>query len=80
MELLIHYFAGLKEHFGKEESISLNDGSTVVDLKKLLIEKKPESEDLLLVSRAAYNGAIVEDTFPMTASGEVDFLPPSSGG
>src|SRR4030042_1661362 len=75
------YFATFRELIGiKEETLSLPNGSTVRDLKKLLREKYPQTNPFLESVVVSLNRefASADELIPDRA--EIAFFPPVSGG
>ena len=83
INISILYFANLADTLGKsEEKLSLEDGSTVGDLKNLLGERGDTWQNILKQSstRCALNQSIAEDSNIIPDQAELAFFPPVTGG
>lgn len=81
MEVVIRFFATLKDRAGQERlSVTLHDGATVGDLLASLSAEHPALAEALPTSIVAVNHEYAFDTDPLKDSDEVAFFPPVSGG
>ncbi len=77
MKLL--YFSILKERL-KAEFEEIEFSGKVSELRRFLIEKYPELEDIIKVSRFAVNYEYVGEDYELKGSEVVAIIPPVSGG
>jgi molybdopterin synthase catalytic subunit len=77
----VEFFAGLRERFGADalERVELEHGSTVADLKRVLLERWPRLGSLASV-RAVLGTQYVRDETLLVDGATVHLLPPVSGG
>jgi molybdopterin synthase catalytic subunit len=81
MQVLLRYFAVVRERVGKdEESIEIPDGCTVDQLRALLAQKHAGLAPLLGHVRAAVNREIVPWDHDLKEGDEVALIPPVAGG
>jgi molybdopterin converting factor subunit 1 len=81
MEITVLYFATLREHTGlREESVHVRGGSTVADLKSLLITRHEKLEQSLETAIVAVNREFAFPEDELHDSDEIAFFPPVSGG
>ena len=75
----IEVYAILKEYFEREFVVgeSLND---INDLRKFLIDKRPEAADVLNISRFAVDNEFVDNDHSLKENDNISIMPPSSGG
>jgi len=79
----VRYFASLREALGASESISLPAGSTLGQLRDLLIARGGAHAQALARGRAlrcALNQVMADEATPVPAGAEVAFFPPVTGG
>jgi molybdopterin synthase sulfur carrier subunit len=79
----VRYFASLREALGTSESISLPAGSTLGQLRDLLIARGGAHAQALARGRAlrcALNQVMADEATPVPAGAEVAFFPPVTGG
>jgi molybdopterin synthase sulfur carrier subunit len=80
VKVRIQVFAALKKFFETEFEIEIPDHSTGAVLHKHLLEKNPQSLDLLNVSNFAVGDSIISLETEINPAEKVFVLPPSSGG
>ena len=81
MKVKILYFASLKDKVKKSyEYLDIKEGSSIRELKELLIEKYPEIKDILDKSMVAVNESYVEKDTILNNNDTVAFIPPVGGG
>lgn len=81
MDLKVLYFATIRDRAGvKEETFSLDEGSTVVDLKQEVVTRHPNLSEILNTSICAVNREFAMDEQILQAGDEVALFPPVSGG
>ena len=74
-------FAMARDLFGAAElSIELESGATIAELKQQLLDRFPESVELIHRSTFAVNQQYATDDLPLDESMEVAIIPPVSGG
>jgi len=73
------YFAILREKLGRQEEMLEFSGS-VVELRKLLVEREPHLADVLKVCLFAVNQEYVGEDFILKGGETVAVIPPVSGG
>ncbi len=81
IDVKIMFFASLGELTGtKQLRIQVPAGSKITYLKKVLIEKFPAIEQMLLYALCSYNHEYVDEEQFISKNAEVGFFPPVSGG
>ncbi len=83
LAIQVRYFASLREALGASESISLPAGSTLGQLRDLLIARGGAHAQALARGRAlrcALNQVMADEATPVPAGAEVAFFPPVTGG
>lgn len=81
MEITVLYFATLREYTGlREEHVHVRGGSTVADLKSLLITRHEKLEQALESAIVAVNREFAFPEDELHDDDEVAFFPPVSGG
>jgi len=81
LKVKILYFASLKDKVKKSyECLDIKEGSSIRELKELLIEKYPEIKDILDKSMVAVNESYVEKDTILNNNDTVAFIPPVGGG
>lgn len=81
MEITVLYFATLRERTGsREEQLSLREGSTIADLKSLLLTRHQQLEQALESAIVAVNREFAFPEDKLHDGDEVAFFPPVSGG
>ncbi|MBZ0136504.1 MAG: molybdopterin converting factor subunit 1 [Planctomycetes bacterium] len=75
------YFAHLADRTGlREETVELNDGGTVVELKSVLRNRHPRLLGALDSCRVAIDEEFASDDVVLQDGRTVAFIPPVSGG
>ena len=81
MSVRVLLFAQLRGRCGADElTVSLPRGSTGRDLMRWFVQRHPNVEDLLSVSRLAVNGDYVSWETRLEEGDEIVVIPPVSGG
>ena len=83
MKLQVRYFASLREALGPAETIDAPGGTTLAELRDVLIQRSPEHAAALARGRAlrcALNQALSDETAVIPEGAEVAFFPPVTGG
>jgi sulfur-carrier protein len=83
MNIKVRYFASIRESLGSSESIELQAGATVGQLRALLIERSPKHASALARGKAlrcALNQALCDESAVVGEGAEVAFFPPVTGG
>jgi len=81
MDVTILYFASLQDAAGtRQESLTIDDASTVADCTALLSERTPGLAARLPQCRVAVNGEFAATSQRLADGDEVALLPPMSGG
>ncbi|WP_010880693.1 molybdopterin converting factor subunit 1 [Aquifex aeolicus] len=75
----IRYFSILREKLGKEKEEFEFEG-TVSELRKLLLSKYPEIENILNSVKFAVNEEYVDEDYKISDGDRVALIPPVSGG
>ncbi len=79
----VRYFAALREALGAQQTLQLPAGSTVGDLRQLLLDQSSRHAELLANGRpvrCALNQVMADDSAVLPAGAEVAFFPPVTGG
>ena len=77
----VSFFAAVKDVVGTEKmEFSLDDESTVGDLKQMLVEQNPALLELVEKSVFSVDQEYVNDEKQLYHGAEVGFIPPVSGG
>lgn len=76
----VRFFGSLSESIGSEATIEFDGEATVGALRSRLIKLHGEESDALATCMIAVNTEFAEESAVLTASDEVAFLPPVSGG
>ncbi|WP_414858665.1 molybdopterin converting factor subunit 1 [Paucibacter sp. TC2R-5] len=79
----LRFFASLRERFGASERLSLAAGTTVGELRDLLLARSDAHAELLARSRAvrcALNQQLCAEDAVIQDGAEVAFFPPVTGG
>lgn len=80
----VRYFASVREALGESESLTVPAGTTLADLRDLLIARSPAHAKALSFERAlrsALNMDMCDESTAITDDGsEVAFFPPVTGG
>lgn len=77
--MTITVYAILKEHFSKQFTLSENC-SNILELRNILISRKPEAEGILKISRFAIDNEFVDNNYTLDGNEQISIMPPSSGG
>jgi sulfur-carrier protein len=81
MNIRIRYFASLRETTEKnEETLTLQDGSTVATLREMLLAHYPRLQTVMERSLCAVNHQYVSLETVLHEGDEVVFIPPVGGG
>jgi molybdopterin converting factor subunit 1 len=81
LQVNILFFASMTDKTGIERWIpSLPDGTTLEDIKNIILDEFPDSADLMPVCYVAVNQEYVLGNPVLTDSDEIAFFPPVSGG
>ncbi|CAN5364875.1 molybdopterin converting factor subunit 1 [soil metagenome] len=83
MKVDVRYFASVREALGARESVEVEEGATVGELRDLLIAKGGAHAEVLARGRAlrmALNQTLCHESAPLGESAEVAFFPPVTGG
>ncbi|MEE2825184.1 MAG: molybdopterin converting factor subunit 1 [Planctomycetota bacterium] len=77
----VSFFAAVKDIMGTEKlELSMDDESTVGDLKQTLVEQNPALLELVEKSVFSVDQEYVNDEKQLYHGAEVGFIPPVSGG
>ena len=83
MQVQVRYFASLRERLGPSETIELAEGSTLAQLRDVLIARDDAHAQALSrgrALRAALNQQMADEWAVVPAGAEVAFFPPVTGG
>jgi molybdopterin synthase sulfur carrier subunit len=83
MKFQVRYFAALREALGNGETVELEPGATVAQLRDALLGRSALHADVLARSRAvrcALDLAMCGESRAITEGAEVAFFPPVTGG
>lgn len=83
MNIQVRYFASLREALGPSESIDMPPGSTVGQLREVLLSLGGRHAEVLARGRAvrtALNQTLCDEAALLSADAEVAFFPPVTGG
>lgn len=81
MQILMRYFASLREITGtREEALNIAEGTTVTDMRALLLERYPALASTLARAVCAINHQYVTPETVLNEGDEVVFIPPVGGG
>ncbi|MDP3084384.1 MAG: MoaD/ThiS family protein [Rubrivivax sp.] len=83
MKIQLRFFASLREALGGSATLEVADGSTVGQLRDVLIASSPRHAEVLARGRAvrcAVNQVMCDDGAALPADAEVAFFPPVTGG
>lgn len=78
-EMKIQVYAVLKDYFEKEFTLT-NSLSNINALRTFLIDKNPEAEQVLNISRFAVENEFVGNDYSLKQHDSISIMPPSSGG
>lgn len=79
----VRYFAALREALGSGESVAIEPGQTLGQLRDALIARGGPHAAALARGRAlrcALNQSMADESAPLQAGAEVAFFPPVTGG
>lgn len=83
MKLQVRYFASLREALGEAQPVEMAAGTTVADLRDLLLRASPQHAAALARGRAvrcALNQRLCDESALLADGAEVAFFPPVTGG
>lgn len=83
MKVQLRYFASLREALGPQETVELPAGSTLGQLRDLLLARGGRHAEALARGRAlrcALNQAMADENTVVPEGAEVAFFPPVTGG
>ena len=83
MQVRVRYFASLREALGPGESVDLPAGSTLAQLRDMLIGRGGAHAQALARGRAlrcALDQVMADEAAPVHEGAEVAFFPPVTGG
>jgi len=83
MNIQVRYFASIREALGPSERVELPAGTTVGELRSLLIGRSPAHAAALAHGKAlrcALDQAMCEESVAVGEGAEVAFFPPVTGG
>jgi molybdopterin synthase sulfur carrier subunit len=83
VQVQVRYFAALREALGSSENVHLPAGSTLAQLRDLLLARGGRHAEVLARSRAircALNQQMSDETAAVPDGAEVAFFPPVTGG
>ncbi len=83
MNIQVRYFASLREALGPSEHIDMPPGSSVAQLRDVLLALGGRHAEVLARGRAvrtALNQTLCDESAPLSDGAEVAFFPPVTGG
>jgi sulfur-carrier protein len=83
MKIQVRYFASLREALGAQEWLDMPSGSTLGDLRDVLIASSPRHAGLLArgqAVRCALAQRMCDEGTALVEGAEVAFFPPVTGG
>lgn len=83
MKVRVRYFASIREALGAGETVELRPGSTLAQLRELLVERDAAHARVLArgrALRAALNQQMADESSVVPEGAEVAFFPPVTGG
>jgi len=81
MSIHVRYFAALREATGRsDDTFELPTGTTVADVRKLLLESYPALADILARCAVAINRSYATLQAVLDDGDELAFIPPLGGG
>jgi molybdopterin synthase sulfur carrier subunit len=83
MNIQVRYFASLREALGPSETVAMPPGSTVGQLRDVLLALGGRHAEVLARGRAvrcALNQTLCDESALLSAGAEVAFFPPVTGG
>lgn len=81
--ITVRYFASLRERLGASETVAVEAGTTLGQLRDRLIARGGAHGEALARGRAvrsALNQQMADEATPVPAGAEVAFFPPVTGG
>lgn len=79
-KVTVHAFAQLKDYFGEEVTLYIEEEEGIKDLINHLKMQRPDSEELLANCRLADKEEFIDTSHPLEDGAHIYFYPPSSGG
>jgi len=79
----VRFFAALREALGPQQTMQLPAGSTLGELRSLLLDQSSRHAEVLARDRAvrcALNQVMADEATVLPAGAEVAFFPPVTGG
>ena len=81
MKIHLRYFASFREIVGQnEEMLTVDDGTSVADVRSLLLVRHPRLQPVMERSACAVNHGYVPRDSTLHEGDEVVFIPPVGGG
>jgi molybdopterin converting factor subunit 1 len=81
MKIHLRYFASLRETIGlDEEVLAVHEGTSVADVRALLLARYPQLQPIIERSACAVNHGYVPAHTALREGDEVVFIPPVGGG
>jgi sulfur-carrier protein len=83
MKLQVRYFASIRESLGSSETVEVEPGTRLCDLRNLLIASDTGHAQALARGRAlrvALNQSLSDESATLADGDEVAFFPPVTGG
>jgi molybdopterin synthase sulfur carrier subunit len=83
MKIQLRYFASLREALGASEALDLPEGSSLAELRDLLLARGGRHAEVLARGRAvrcALDQAMCDESTVLSEGAEVAFFPPVTGG
>lgn len=80
MPLKVVLYGPLADALGKQIDVEMPEGCSIAELRECLGDAHPRAASELDRSRAIIGSFAVKDDYRITASDQVEFLPPVSGG
>jgi molybdopterin synthase sulfur carrier subunit len=83
MKVSVRYFASLREALGAGETLEVSMGTSLAQLRQMLIDRGGPHARALALSRpvrTALNHRMADETATVQADCEVGFFPPVTGG
>ena len=83
MKVQLRYFASLREALGASEMVELAEGSTLAQIRDLLLARGGRHAEVLARNRAvrcALNQTLSDESVLVPDGAEVAFFPPVTGG
>ena len=81
MKIKVALFASAREILGQNEiELELSEPATVADLKRKLVERFPEANDLVVRSAVSVDHEFAMEATGLDRDSEIALIPPVSGG